>query len=93
MKIALSDTASGYNLQKINDNFQMLQNALNNDVLWRDNPVGEPNQMIGSNLDMNGNTILNLSLQNYINDAAAAAGGIAIGQFYRNGSVVMVRIS
>ena len=33
-----------------------------------------------------------LSLQNFANDAAAAAGGIAVGQLYRNGSVVMVRV-
>lgn len=32
-------------------------------------------------------------LANYIDDTAAAAGGIAIGQYYRNGSVVMVRVS
>jgi hypothetical protein len=29
----------------------------------------------------------------YANDAAAAAGGVAVGQVYRNGSVVQVRIS
>ena len=29
----------------------------------------------------------------YANDAAAAAGGVAVGQFYRNGSVVQIRIS
>jgi hypothetical protein len=28
----------------------------------------------------------------YANDAAAAAGGVAIGGFYRNGSVVQVRV-
>lgn len=32
-------------------------------------------------------------LGNYVDDAAAAAGGVAIGQLYRNGSVVMVRVS
>jgi hypothetical protein len=30
--------------------------------------------------------------QNFANDAAAAAGGIGIGQQYRNGSVLMVRV-
>jgi hypothetical protein len=30
--------------------------------------------------------------QNFANDAAAAAGGIAIGQLYRNGSVVQIRV-
>lgn len=29
----------------------------------------------------------------YANDAAAAVGGVAIGQLYRNGSVVQVRVS
>ena len=29
----------------------------------------------------------------YANDAAAAAGGVAIGQLYRNGSVVQVRVT
>lgn len=32
-------------------------------------------------------------LGNYANDAAAAAGGVAIGEMYRNGSVLMVRVS
>lgn len=32
-------------------------------------------------------------LQNYANDGAAATGGIAVGQFYRNGSVLMVRVT
>jgi hypothetical protein len=30
---------------------------------------------------------------NFANDAAAAAGGVAIGQLYRNGSVVMIRVA
>lgn len=29
----------------------------------------------------------------YANDAAAAAGGVVVGQFYRNGSVVNVRVT
>ena len=29
----------------------------------------------------------------YANDAAAAAGGVAVGQYYRNGSVVQIRVS
>jgi len=32
-------------------------------------------------------------LPNYGNDSAAAAGGVAVNQFYRNGSVVQVRVS
>jgi hypothetical protein len=33
------------------------------------------------------------TLGNFVNDAAAAAGGVPVGRFYRNGSVVMVRVS
>jgi hypothetical protein len=29
----------------------------------------------------------------YANDAAAATGGVAVGQLYRNGSVIQIRIS
>ena len=36
---------------------------------------------------------MNLTLSDYADDAAAAAGGIAVGQLYRNGSVVMIRVS
>jgi len=32
------------------------------------------------------------NLVNAVNDAAAAAGGVAIGQMYRNGSILMVRV-
>ena len=29
----------------------------------------------------------------YANDAAAAVGGVAVGQFYRNGNAVMIRVT
>lgn len=32
-------------------------------------------------------------LANYANDAAAAVGGVPVGSCYRNGSVLMVRVS
>ena len=32
-------------------------------------------------------------LGNYANDAAAATGGVAVGSMYRNGSVLMVRVT
>lgn len=32
------------------------------------------------------------NLVNAANDAAAAAAGVAVGNFYRNGSVLMVRV-
>jgi len=33
------------------------------------------------------------ALQNFADDAAAAAGGVAVGSLYRTGSVVKVRVS
>ena len=30
---------------------------------------------------------------NYVNDAAAAAGGVPVGGLYRNGSVLMIRVT
>lgn len=58
-KIDLNNVAGGFNLSKINDNFQKIETALNDGALWRDNPVGEPNQM-KNGLDMNGQRIYNL---------------------------------
>ena len=34
-----------------------------------------------------------VTLSNYANDTAAAAGGVAVGQLYRNGSVIQVRVT
>ena len=59
-KIILPDIASGYNLSAINSNFQKIEDELNNKVLYRDSPAGEPNNM-SSNLDMNSQSILNAS--------------------------------
>jgi hypothetical protein len=39
-----------------------------------------------------GQTIIAASLGNYVNDAAAAAGGVPVNGIYRNGSVLMVRV-
>jgi hypothetical protein len=36
---------------------------------------------------------VNFVLEDYADDAAADAGGIGIGQLYRNGSVVQIRVS
>ena len=57
-KITLSNVASGYNRQSINTNFEEIETALEDKVLYRDNPTGEPNQM-EQDIDMNGNSLLN----------------------------------
>jgi hypothetical protein len=60
-KITISDIASGYaSTTQLNNAFNALEAELNNKVLYRDPPAGEPNQM-ETDLDMNGNLILNAS--------------------------------
>ncbi len=59
-KINLDGILSGFkSVAKIIANFTSIETALNDKVLYRDNPEGEPNQM-ENNLDMNGNRITNL---------------------------------
>ncbi len=58
-KIELDNISSGYNLSKVNANFQKIEDELNNKVLYRDVVEGEPNQL-EVDVDMNGNRILNL---------------------------------
>jgi hypothetical protein len=60
-KITISDIASGYaSTTQLNNAFNAVEAELNNKVLYRDPPAGEPNQM-ETDLDMNGNSILNVS--------------------------------
>jgi hypothetical protein len=58
-KISISNLSSGFNsTTTLNNAFDAIETQLNNKVLYRDNPAGEPNQM-ENDLDMNGQTILN----------------------------------
>lgn len=59
MKIVLDNVVSGFNLSKINDNFQRIQDELNNKVLYRDCPDGETNT-VKTGFDMNGTDIVNI---------------------------------
>lgn len=61
MKFSLSNILSGFQLSRINTNFDKIETELNNKVLYRDNPEGEPNTM-EQDLDMNGNAVLNASV-------------------------------
>ena len=59
-KITIASIVSGFrSVTAFNTNFQSITTDLNNKVLYRDNPGGEPNEMKNS-LDMNSHTILNL---------------------------------
>lgn len=59
-KLTLEDAASGYQANTTyNANNALIETELNSRVLYRDNPLGEPNQMENL-LDMNSNRIINL---------------------------------
>ncbi len=60
MSVELNDITSGYSTGLINDNFQLVEDELNNNVLHRDGlSPGEANQMEVA-LDMNSNFVYNL---------------------------------
>ena len=58
-KIVLTDVSSGFQLSKINENFQKIEDELNNKVLYRDAPSGEPNAL-EKDLDINGKSLYNV---------------------------------
>lgn len=74
-KVELDTISSGYNLSKINSNFQKVEDELNNKVLYRQVEDGEPNAM-SENLDMNSNNIINVA-------------NISTGKLFINGSEVI----
>lgn len=57
-KLILDDTAGGYDLSTLNDNNDKIETEFQDKVLYRDNPIGEPNTM-ENDFDMNSNDILN----------------------------------
>lgn len=58
-KIVLNDVTNLNTLSVINDNFDKLELELQNKVLYRDNPEGEPNAL-QNDIDANGNSIYNV---------------------------------
>lgn len=59
MKITLNDVTNIDSITTINDNFDKIEQALQNQVLYRNNPVGEPNT-VESAIDLNGQDLLNV---------------------------------
>ena len=60
MKITLASILTAFaSALSLNNRFSDIEEHLNDKVLYRDNPTGEPNQM-ENDLDMNSNKILNL---------------------------------
>lgn len=58
-KLILDNVQGGYNLQKINSNFEKIETALNTQVLYRKNPEGEDNA-VKQDIDMDGNDLINV---------------------------------
>ena len=59
-KLTLSGIGSGYaSTTALNATFNQIEDEFNNNVLYRNNPSGEPNQM-ENDLDMNNNDLLNI---------------------------------
>lgn len=58
-KINLPTITSGYNLTKLNEALQQIEDEFNDKVLYRDNPEGEDNSL-QSDIDFNSKKILNL---------------------------------
>ncbi len=59
MKTPLNDVTSIDSLATINSNFDKIEQALQDQVLYRNNPDGEPNT-VENTLDMNGQDIINI---------------------------------
>ena len=60
MALELDDVGSGFNLSKINANFQKVADSINDDTMRREVEVGDGNEM-RTHLDMNSNEIVNIS--------------------------------
>ena len=72
-KITLSPITGSYaSVTAINARFQQIEDAFNDDVLWRDGFTGEPNSM-AKDLDMAGFDILNASTIELTNEVSYAA--------------------
>lgn len=89
-KITLPTITSGFqSASQLSTGFDAIESELQNKVLYRDNPTGEPNQM-ENDLDMNSNGLLNVSsitvngvdylanMQNVYNDYNALVNRVTI---------------
>jgi hypothetical protein len=63
-KITLDTILSSFaSTSLFNTNFQAIEDEMNDKILYRDNPMGEANEML-NDLDMNSNDILNIGVTN-----------------------------
>ena len=73
MSIELEDVPSGYNLSKINNNFQTIENYVNTSLLHRAETVAGEAKM-NRDLDMDGRAILNLGTNTRIPTSVLTVG-------------------
>jgi hypothetical protein len=74
-KLTLTDILSGFaSVAQLNANFDALTTELQDKILYRDNPVGEPNSM-QNDIDLNSNDLLNVGL---ISTAGLTLGGTPV---------------
>lgn len=82
-KIVLDRIQSGYlSTLQWNNNNQTVEDHLNEQVLYRNNPAGEPNQMLNL-LDMNSNDIINANgvfAKDIIIDGISLGGSVQLAQ-------------
>lgn len=70
-KITLTNLSSGYqSVAQLNANFQSIEDALNNSVLWRDDVPSGADNTISNEIDMNSNRLRNLPAPESETDAA-----------------------
>jgi len=83
-KITINPIPGSYaSVTAINQRLQLIEDAFNNDVLYRDNPVGEPNTM-ANDFDMGGFSILNAIFDSSSIFDASTLDGLDSTQFLRS---------
>lgn len=87
MSVTLQTVSSGYNLSTINANFQSLQNALNNNILWRAGDVAGEAKM-SRDLDMDGHALLNLGVDVDNPDSMLTVGAADLRYYNITGDVL-----
>lgn len=82
--VVLNTITSGYNLSKINTNFEIIEEAINNDLL---NLSGGNNTML-QDLDMNGYDLLNVNINPENPDSLLTVGAADLRYYNVDGDVL-----
>ena len=83
-KIVLNDVTNLNTLSVINDNFDKIEQELQNKVFYRNNPTGEPNGL-ANDVDANGNSLYNV--QDLTIDGAFTVQGQDVGAYIGQAAV------